>query len=142
MTIESENVTTLKEAYERWSGQKGADCECWMEIMSDDISLDSLANGSPEMPFSASRSSKGEILDYLEGLTRDWDMVSFDMKEFIAQDDRVVAIGRVAWRHKTTGKVADTPKVDIWRFRDGKAVDFVEFYDTARAFAAATPGVE
>jgi ketosteroid isomerase-like protein len=35
--------------------------------------------------------------------------------------------------------VADSPKIDIWRFRDGKAVAFEEFYDTARVFAAATP---
>lgn len=139
MTTESQNVARLKEAYAQWSGQKGADCNCWMEIIADDISLGSLANGSPEMPFSAPRSSKAQILDYLEGLRRDWEMVSFDMNDFIAQGDRVVAIGRVAWRNKATGKLADTPKIDVWRFRDGKAVDFVEFYDTARSFAAATP---
>jgi ketosteroid isomerase-like protein len=33
-----------------------------------------------------------------------------------------------------------TPKVDVWRFRDGKAVEFSEFYDTAQAYAAAQPG--
>jgi ketosteroid isomerase-like protein len=66
-------------------------------------------------------------------------MVNFDMNDFVADGDRVVVIGRVAWRNKVTGKVADTPKVDIWRFRDGKAIDYAEFYDTARAFAAATP---
>ena len=33
----------------------------------------------------------------------------------------------------------ETPKVDIWRFREGKAVEFYEMFDTAAAFAAATP---
>ena len=75
----------------------------------------------------------------IESLMRDWEMVSHTMNDFIAQDDRVAVIGRAVWRHKGTGKVADTRKVDIWRFRDGKAVDYAEFYDTARAFAAATP---
>jgi len=46
--------------------------------------------------------------------------------------------GSTAWRHKRTGKVADTPKVDFWRFRDGKAVEFYEYYDTAAVFAAAS----
>ena len=55
---------------------------------------------------------------------RDWEMISHAMNDFIAQDDRVAVIGRAIWRHKRTGKVADTRKVDIWRFRDGKAVDF------------------
>ena len=66
-------------------------------------------------------------------------MITYDMDDFIAQDDRVVVIGNVAWRNKATGKVAETPKVDIWRFRDGKVVEFAEFYDTARSFAAAVP---
>jgi len=62
-----------------------------------------------------------------------------DMDEFIAQGDRVVVVGRVAWRNRQTGKTVDTPKVDVWRIRDGKAVDFVEFYDTARSLEAARP---
>jgi ketosteroid isomerase-like protein len=32
----------------------------------------------------------------------------------------------------------DTPKIDFWRFRDGKVVEFYEYYDTARVFAAAS----
>jgi ketosteroid isomerase-like protein len=139
MAAMNENVALLKEAYAQWADHKGSDCECWMSIMADDASLRSLANGAPETEFTTRRNSKAEIRGYLEGLTRDWEMVNFDMNDFVADGDRVVVIGRVAWRNKVTGKVADTPKVDIWRFRDGKAIDYAEFYDTARAFAAATP---
>jgi Ketosteroid isomerase-related protein len=139
MTQESDNVAVLKDAYAQWAGQKGADCECWMNIIAEDVSLSSLANGSPEMAFSTPRNGKSQILDYLQELGRDWEMIDFDMGDFIAQGDRVVAIGRVAWRNKATGKIADTLKVDIWRFQDGKAVEMAEFYDTACAFAAATP---
>jgi ketosteroid isomerase-like protein len=28
--------------------------------------------------------------------------------------------------------VVSTPKADSWRFADGKAVEFCEFYDTAQ----------
>ena len=139
MTQENDNVALLKDAYAQWAGQNGMDCECWMNIIAEDVTLSSLANGSPEMAFSAPRSNKSQILDYLRELGRDWEMVAFDMGDFIAEGDRVVAIGRVAWRNKATGKIADTSKVDIWRFQDGKVVEMAEFYDTARAFAAATP---
>jgi uncharacterized protein len=117
MAAMNENVALLKEAYAQWADHKGSDCECWMSIMADDASLRSLANGAPEMEFTTRRNSKAEIRGYLEGLTRDWEMVNFDMNDFVADGDRVVVIGRVAWRNKVTGKVADTPKVDIWRFR-------------------------
>ncbi len=136
---EADNVALLRDAYAAWAGTKGKDCECWMNLMAEDASLKSLAGGAPEMAFSAQRASKEEIRGYFEDLARDWDMVSFDMNDFIAQGDRVVIIGRVAWRNKATGKIAETPKVDIWRFENGKAVDFAEFYDTARSYAAAIP---
>ncbi|MGO4570497.1 nuclear transport factor 2 family protein [Microvirga sp. 2TAF3] len=139
MTTESDNIALLKDAYAQWVDGRGTDCACWMNVIAEDASLASLAEGSPEMPFTARRNGKAEIMSYLEGLMRDWDMVSHAMDEFIAQGDRVVVIGRVAWRNKATGKVVDTPKVDVWRIRDGKAVDYVEFYDTARSLDAARP---
>ncbi|WP_114943220.1 nuclear transport factor 2 family protein [Microvirga calopogonii] len=139
MAARDDNVTILRETYARWVDTKGNDCECWMDIIADDVSLGSLAEGSPEVPFTMRRSSKSGVRAYLEDLMRDWEMISHSMNEFIAQDDRVAVIGRAVWRHKGTGKVADTRKVDIWRFRDGKAVDFEEYYDTAGLIAAATP---
>jgi ketosteroid isomerase-like protein len=93
MKTASDNVAILKEASAQWTGQKGADCACWMNIFADDTSLGLLANGAPEMAFSAPRSSKAQILACLNELTRDWNMVTFDMSDFIAQGDRVVAIG-------------------------------------------------
>ncbi|MBZ6077555.1 nuclear transport factor 2 family protein [Microvirga puerhi] len=138
MPTQDQNVAQLRKAYAQWSEGKGADCACWMDVLADDASLGSLANGAPEMAFTAPRKSRDEIQGYLEGLTRDWEMLTYDMNDYIADDDRVVVIGRVKWRHRTTGKIADTPKVDVRRFRDGKAIDFVEFFDTAACFAAAT----
>jgi ketosteroid isomerase-like protein len=139
MTIEGDNVALLKETYSQWTSQKGASFECWMNIIADDISLTSLADGAPEMAFTARRNGKAEILSYHEELARDWEMVFQEMDEFIAQGDRVVVIGRMAWRNRATGKVVETPKLDVWRLQDGKAVNFVEFYDTAATAAAATP---
>ena len=59
------------------------------------------------------------------------------MNDFIADGDRVAVIGHCSWTNKRTGKVAESAKVDIWRFRDGKAVEFHEFFDTAAVAAAA-----
>jgi ketosteroid isomerase-like protein len=48
----------------------------------------------------------------------------------------VVALCDVSFRHKRTGKVATSPKVDVHRFRDGKISEFFEYYDTAGLAAA------
>jgi uncharacterized protein len=139
MSREEDNVQRLREAYGRWAAQKGEDPECWLELAADDATLRSLADGAPEMRFTRTRRTKSEVRRYLDELTRDWEMVSHDMSEFIAQGDRVVVVGEVEWRNRGTRKAAKTRKVDIWLFRDGKAVGFEEFYDTARLFAAAQP---
>ena len=139
MTVEQENVERLKRAYAHWGEHRAADCSCWTDLAADDLRMRSLGEGAPAMPFTAPRTGKQELVAYLDGLTRDWEMIDHAMDDFIAQGDRVVVIGRAAWRHKGTGKVADTPKVDIWRFRDGQAVEYAEFFDTARAYAAAMP---
>ncbi len=63
-------------------------------------------------------------------------MIEYVAEHFVAQDDRVVMLGRCSWRFRRTGKVVATPKVDSWRFAGGKAVEFYEYYDTAQLLAA------
>ncbi len=66
-------------------------------------------------------------------------MIFYTVEEFIVDGDKVIMFGRGAYRNQKTGKTAESPIVNRWRFRDGLAVEFFELYDTASAFAAATP---
>ena len=63
-------------------------------------------------------------------------MMEYEAEHFVAQGDRVVMLGRCAWSYRKTGKVVWTQKADSWRFENGKAVEFFEFYDTAQVLAA------
>ncbi|GEP07876.1 hypothetical protein MOX02_59140 [Methylobacterium oxalidis] len=139
MSSTDEPVAGLKRAYARWSETKGQDVQCWMDILAEDATLASLANGSGELAFTARRSTRSEILGYLEGLRANWEMVAHEMHDFVAQGDQVVVIGDVSWRNKATGKVASTRKVDLWRFSNGRVTAFEELYDTAQVHAAAMP---
>ena len=60
------------------------------------------------------------------------------LQEFVAQGDAVVMRGATAWRHRRSSKIFATPKIDFWRFRNGKAIEFFEYFDTAGALEAAT----
>jgi ketosteroid isomerase-like protein len=57
-------------------------------------------------------------------------MIDFPQQKIVADGDTIVWIGRCSWRHRATGQEIDTPKVDIWTFRDGKAVRFLEMFDS------------
>lgn len=60
------------------------------------------------------------------------------VERFVCQDDTIVAITQTAWRNRGSGKRIDTPKIDVWRFKDGKAAAFHEYYDTVNIAAAAS----
>ena len=66
-------------------------------------------------------------------------MIHYTIDEYVAEGDRVVAIGSTAWKNRATGKVFDTPKVDVWRFENGRAIAFFELYDTAMVLETANP---
>ena len=132
------NVAILKDAYARWHDSKGASVDHWMSFIADDVQFGSLARGAPEMAFARDYSNREALRGYFNGLLSQWEMVHFTVDEFVAERDAVFMRGSCAWRHKVTGKVCETPKADFWRFRDGKAVEVYEYYDTARALAAAS----
>lgn len=138
MNSESQNVALLKEAYRLWHETKAGSVEQWLALMTDDIKFRSLAEGATPMAFTSLASCKADVQRYFAGLTSEWEMNYYRVDEYIAQGDRVVALGQISFKHKRTGKTLDTAKADFHRFRDGKICEFFEFYDTAAALATAT----
>jgi len=137
MSDEARNVEILKAAYERWSRSRGASADEWLKICADNIAFGSLAHGAPQgAKYLTSYRSRDALREYFAGLAQDWEMLEYVPEHFVAQGDRVVMLGRCAWRYKKTGKVVATPKCDSWRFDGGKAVEFFEYYDTAQVHAA------
>jgi ketosteroid isomerase-like protein len=137
MSQEARNIALLKHAYSRWSETLGGSAEEWLAICAETIQFGSLAQGCPQAAnYLTEYRSRDALKHYFAGLARDWQMIEFAAEHFVAQGDRVVMLGRCAWRFKKTGKVVWTHKADSWRFEDGKAVEFFEYYDTAQLVAA------
>jgi len=137
MSDEANNVAVLTEAYRRWHDSRGGSVDHWMSICSENIQFGSLIRGAePRVAYMTGYNARAELGQYFEGLARDWEMIEYKVDHFVAQGDRVVMIGRCSWRHKNSGKVVNTPKVDTWRFANGKAVEYYEYFDTAQVYAA------
>ena len=82
-----------------------------MKICVADISFGSLAQGAAEgAKYMTAYRSRDTLKEYFAGLERDWQMMEFATEHFVAQGDRVVMLGRCAWRYKKTGKVVWTPQ--------------------------------
>jgi len=134
---EAGNVSVLKEAYRRWNDSRGGSVDHWMSICAENIAFGSLIQGAaPKVAYMTGYNARDELGRYFEGLARDWEMIEYKVNHLVAQQDRVVMLGHCAWRNKHTGKVVSTPKADSWRFANGKAVEYYEYFDTAQVIAA------
>ena len=138
MSDEAANVAILKEAYRQWHETKGGSLPQLLSIVDPMISFGSVPRGVAPLAFATQYDSRKALQGYFDGLLTNWTMVYYTIDEYIAQGDAVFARGATAWTNRITGKTAETPKVDFWRFRDGKAVEFYEYFDTACMAAAAT----
>jgi len=138
MSNEAANVAILKDAYRQWHESKGGSVEQLLSICDPGVRWGSVPRGAAPLAFATEYSSRDALHAYFDGLLADWAMVHYTIDEYVAQGDSVVARGSCKWTYKKTGKTAETPKVDFWRFKDGKAVEFYEYFDTACAAAATT----
>ena len=136
---ENPNLEALRGAYARWSGTKGGNVDEILDLFDAQIEMRSALSEDVPDPIAGTHRRWQQAAQYFSGLLRDWEMLAFDVDRLIDGGDEIVMVGRCAWRNRATGKVVDTPKVDIHTFRNGKIVRFQEVYDTlgfARALGA------
>jgi ketosteroid isomerase-like protein len=133
MTVEDDNVALLRESYRLWAESRAGSVEPWLALAADDIALHTLGGGRTGAP----ARGKAALRAYLASVADNWEMLTYEVAETIAQGERVVVIVDSTWRSRRTGRIGELQMVNIWRMRDGKAVEFAELYDTALALAAA-----
>lgn len=131
------NVAALKACYQQWNDTKGKSTDCWYGLLSESFVLRSLPGGRGDFAWTADIKGKANVERYFEGLAGEWEMIHFTTEEFIAQGDRVVMLGKTAWKNRRTGIAVESPKADVWRFDGDKAIEFMEFLDTDKFFGAA-----
>ena len=139
MDTSASNVEKLRTAYRQWNDTKGGSTRDWLDLMADDVSLWTAGDGIAGLEFTAGRRGKIEVGAYFDGLAADWEMIHFTTEEFIAQGDRVVVLSKIAFKSRMSGKIAESRKADVFRFRDGKITEVAEFFDTHAAMMACQP---
>ena len=133
----------LRAAYEAWHTSRGRTPERLFSLYADDVELHSILEASVlDEQMRGPFIGKSAALAYFTAIAEAWEMVDARTDEFIARDDKVVWIGHATWRNLKTLRVVDGPKVDVWTVRDGRAVHYLEMFDsygTARALGVVDP---
>ena len=71
-------------------------------------------------------------------LATEWDGFSVAPEEIVESGDTVIARGRYRATYKATAAAVDAQFVHVWKMRDGEAVMFQEYTDTAQFRDAVT----
>ncbi|MGE0240478.1 MAG: nuclear transport factor 2 family protein [Parvibaculaceae bacterium] len=129
----------IKTRYKTWDRGKGKTGELFIDLLSDDATFRSIGGGVEAMQFTRTHSTREKIRAYFEGLMLDWQMIFYNVRMFLVVGDTVAVICECAWKHRHTGKIVHSPKLDIIRVKNGKMQDFFEFFDTHQAYAACVP---
>ena len=134
MSTAPSNAERIRAAYEQWEQSRGGDPEPFIALVAEDFTMASVLDPPELHELACDHCGLDRVRDYFAALDADWEMIDFPTGQIVEQGDTVVWIGNCTWRHRHTGSVAATPKVDIWTFRDGRAVRMFEMFDTL-AFA-------
>lgn len=133
------NLTVFKEAVAEWHASKGSNFEAWLSHAHDDIQMKSLGQGARGMRFPSSLTGKEAFADYLQGHHKQIELQSFEIAEYVEQGDRIAGFGTVSLAGRDSGKACTTDVALFARFKDGKIIELMEYFDTKRladAFAA------
>lgn len=66
----------------------------------------------------------------------EWDGFTLAVDQVLDAGENVVALGRYRGRFKATGTSIDAQFAHVWWFRDGRAVRFQQYADTAQVLSA------
>lgn len=128
---EKENIEVVQKAYQSF---KSRNIPALLNLLSDDVTWQ-----LPEMenvPFGGLREGREQVAGFFTALGDSQESLSFEPREFVAQNDKVVALGRYTWRVKANGQEYGGEWAHVFTVRDGRISGFNEYMDTAAAVAA------
>lgn len=85
----------------------------------------------PPIPYAGTRRGIKEVGEYFKQLDETQEFLAFEPREFIAQDNSVVALGWMKARVKSTNKTIESDWAMIFRLKDGKVSAFRSYVDAA-----------
>jgi ketosteroid isomerase-like protein len=126
---EQANVQVVQAAYVAFTR---GDIQSILNTLSDDVEWIE----PPVEPLGGTYRGREGVAKFFQKVSETSDFSSFEPREFVAQGDRVVALGHYSATVRATGRVYGCDWAMVFTFTNGKISRFQEFTDTA-AYAAA-----
>lgn len=129
---EQQNVQLVQNFYTAF---KRGDVAGVLTTLADDVGL-FIPGPKDIIPFVGQRQGREQFAQVFATLALLQDAEQFELRDFIAQGDKVVALGHYQWRIKSNGHSYASDWVHVFTIHDGKVSDFHEYLDTHAWVAA------
>ncbi len=126
---EEANVQVVREAYAAFGR---GDIEAILGSLSENVEW--IAPGVE--PVAGTYRGRGEVARFFQKVNDISEFSSFEPREYVAQGDRVIALGSYRAKVKSTGRIYECDWAMSFSFAGGKISKFQEFTDTAAIVAA------
>ena len=128
---EAANVAVVKRFYEFLANgdRDGAYAHCMAE--------DCVLHEAASLPYGGIYRGRELMKTTLSGVTGSFDEFTYEIRNYLAGGDEVVVHLHMAGVGRESRKPFALPVMELWRFRDGKAIEMRPFlYDSAALIAA------
>jgi uncharacterized protein len=125
--MSQQDVDTMRRAYDGFGRQ---DVEAVLAAFDADIDFHS----SDVIPRGGQRRGHQEVTAFFGSLASTFEELEVAPDEFVDAGDRVIVLG--IHRGRANGQRFETPFVQVWRMRGGKAVAMKEYLDPSQLLKA------
>ena len=129
---EAQNTKIVKDAYEAFGR---GDVQTLLGYFDESIVWKPVHGAGAHVPTAGERRGKAAVGEFFKIVSEQVNFLRFEPREFIAQGDKVVALGHYEAK-APTGRGFASDFVMVFALRDGKVVQFQEFSDSAAINAA------
>ena len=123
---ERENTELVQRIYGSF---RDGDIPAMLDSLSEDVQW--VTAEIEGVPTGGTWRGREQVGRFFETLSDGQEARQLELREYVAQDDMVVALGHYAWHVKATGKVWESDFAHVLSVRDGKVTRFQEYTDTA-----------
>ena len=104
--------------------------------MADNVDWHAVIGVGPNVPTGGRRTGRAQVQEFFRQLGESVTFTRFEPREFVAERDKVVALGHYEGVAKKTGRTFKSDWVMVFTIADGKVVQLREYADVVAITAA------
>ncbi len=127
------NTKTIQEMYAAFGR---GDIQTLLDNVTDNVDWQAVVGVGPDVPTGGRRNGRAQVQQFFSQLNESTEFKRFEPREFVAERDKVVALGFYEAVVKKTGRSFKSDWVMVFTLANGKVAHFREYADAVGITAA------